>query len=194
RERAPETFRQLFYSFGVTLDSVIERINEFETNAKERNEKYQRDERYDNRRIIQKDTSKVVCFTCNRRGHYSTDCTEKDISGPLNSLNKDNSSYSLDIEKIKINNLYFNAVFDSGACESVITSKMLKRLGNVRCSPTRKEFRFIDGSVVVVNYLVDLWVEYDDKKMMVTFNVVNNEKDETILLSNTCAKTLRSKK
>ncbi|KAF9744815.1 hypothetical protein NGRA_3572, partial [Nosema granulosis] len=32
RERAPETFRQLFYSFGVTLDSVIERINEFETN------------------------------------------------------------------------------------------------------------------------------------------------------------------
>ncbi|KAF9756177.1 hypothetical protein NGRA_3289 [Nosema granulosis] len=54
RERAPETFRQLFYSFGVTLDNVIERINEFETNAKERNEKYQRDERYDNRRIIQK--------------------------------------------------------------------------------------------------------------------------------------------
>ncbi|KAF9750340.1 Transposon Ty3-I Gag-Pol polyprotein, partial [Nosema granulosis] len=195
RENLPEIFIKLFYSFGVSLDNVAERIKEFEDNAKASNDKYQKNERsYDKKLTVQKDLSKITCYNCNKEGHYATDCTEKNISGSINSLNKDFSPYSLDTDKVKINDLSLIAVFDSGACESVITSKLLKRLGNVRCSPTKKEFRVIDGSVVIVNYIVDLWVDYNDKKIMVTFNVINNEKDETLLLSNTCSKFLRSKR
>lgn len=34
RENAPDTLKQLFYAFGITLDDAFERIVEYENNSK----------------------------------------------------------------------------------------------------------------------------------------------------------------
>ncbi|KAF9746148.1 hypothetical protein NGRA_3544, partial [Nosema granulosis] len=100
----------------------------------------------------------------------------------------------LDTEYVNINNVQIQAVFDSGASESVITTKLLHRLGSNKKEKTHKEFKVIDGSVIIVDRIVDLIVENKGRKIMETFNIVKNENEEILLLSNKCVNELRTKK
>ncbi|KAF9762572.1 hypothetical protein NGRA_1915 [Nosema granulosis] len=112
----------------------------------------------------------------------------------INSLNKDISSYGLDMDYVKLNNITVPAVFDSGACESVITSKLMKRLGNFKCMDTNNMFKFIDGSAVKVTRMVDLSIDYKGKRANERFNIVNNKHDETLLLGNSLTKNNKREK
>jgi Reverse transcriptase (RNA-dependent DNA polymerase)/RNase H-like domain found in reverse transcriptase/Integrase core domain/Aspartyl protease len=197
RESAPEILRQIFYSFGISLEQTIERVKEYEINAKEMKERFTRLNIQTSEKSFQdrEGTLPGSCYVCNKQGHYSANCPNKHMKESINHLNKDLSSYSnLDLEVVKINGVLIKAVFDSGASESVITSKLLKRIGIVKGVKTHKEFSVIDGSVVVVDQVVDLSVEYKNRRIIEAFNVVRNEKEEILLLSNACIKELRSKK
>ncbi|KAF9762439.1 hypothetical protein NGRA_2006 [Nosema granulosis] len=133
-----------------------------------------------------RDKAQIVCFTCNEQGHYSYKFPKKVVEGmpTNNSLNKDISSYGLDMDYVKLNNITVPAVFYSGDCESVITSRLLKRLGNFKCMDTNKVFKFIDGSSVKVTRMEDLSIEYKEKRVNERFNIVNNKHDEPLLLGN----------
>lgn len=196
REEAPEVLRTLFYSFGISLDALIQRVEEYEVNIKGYQERKasRRGVSYTRKTDQTKNIFNGDCYTCNKKGHYSYECPEKQNSSSINSLNKDLTSFGLDMDYVKLNMVSVRAVFDSGACESVITSGLLKRLRIKQFVKTRKEFKFIDGSVVVVTRMVDISIEYRDITVVERFNVVENDVDETVLLGNTLTKFLRRKK
>ncbi|KAF9746903.1 hypothetical protein NGRA_3521, partial [Nosema granulosis] len=117
KENAPETLRQIFYSIGVTLNNVIERVKEYEENASVNNKRYLNNTKptnkfnQDNQRY-----SEITCYSCNNKGHYASECLKKEKDGSINNINKNISSYSeLDTEYVNINNVQIQAVFDSGA-------------------------------------------------------------------------------
>ncbi|KAF9760719.1 Retrovirus-related Pol polyprotein from transposon 17.6 [Nosema granulosis] len=196
KENAPEILRQIFYSFGITLNQVVERVKEYENNAKDYKERLVKfDNKQADKWMQEKERNNpVTCYKCYNKGHYASECTNKEADGSINHLNKDLSSYSdLDTDFVTINNISIKAVFDSGASESVITSKLLRKIGIKKTVNTHKEFGVIDGSVIVVDQVVDLEVEFKERKTIESFNVVINEKEEILLLSNACIKGLRKK-
>ncbi|KAF9760725.1 hypothetical protein NGRA_3044 [Nosema granulosis] len=82
REEAPEILRTFFYAFKISLDTLIERVKEFELNAREIQER-----KIGNRINMARksshtrDKAQIVCFTCNEKGHYSYECPKKVAEG-----------------------------------------------------------------------------------------------------------------
>jgi hypothetical protein len=106
RESAPEILRQIFYSFGISLEQTIERVKEYEINAKEMKERFTRLNIQTSEKSFQdrEGTLPGSCYVCNKQGHYSANCPNKHMKESINHLNKDLSSYSnLDLEVVKIN-------------------------------------------------------------------------------------------
>ena len=102
--------------------------------------------------------------------------------------------YRLGTEVVKINNIFLPAVFDGGTCESIITSKLLKKPINTTARHVKKTFRLIDGSTIEINLMLELHIEYRNQSFNEEFYIVENEIDEQILLGNTHSWKLRETK
>ncbi|KAG0436532.1 hypothetical protein DMUE_4180 [Dictyocoela muelleri] len=83
-------------------------------------------------------------------------------------------------------------IFDTGASESVVTSKMLENIKTKDIVNVDKEFALIDGSIIKVRNAVDIEFLYNNKKFSERFNIVKNSKNAEILLCNRIVKKIRN--
>ncbi|KAG0435277.1 hypothetical protein DMUE_4800 [Dictyocoela muelleri] len=130
---APRTLQTIFYSFGVKLSDVIERVIEWENYMSKGNFSKRMPTKNSEKEFLKaKDNTKkldVRCYKCNEIGHYSIKCKIK--KEKLNVVDKKKCyDEKLDTEAIFIQGQRFTAIFDTGASESVITSKILISIPN----------------------------------------------------------------
>ncbi|KAG0442406.1 Retrovirus-related Pol polyprotein from transposon 17.6 [Dictyocoela muelleri] len=199
RDKAPKTLQMIFYSFNVSLKDIYLRILEWERYNYSIN--LPRENTYSNDNFNDKNKhlkgrlndhkKRIKCFKCNELGHYSNECNKKDDK--INILRGDfKRGCKLDIDKIKIQGKDFMAIFDTGACESVITSKILKKISRENIFKRENEFTLINGDTVKINRGIKLDIIYKGKNIKEIFNIVENDKNEEILLSNNLVKKLRT--
>lgn len=124
-----------------------------------------------------------------KNGHYSNKCDEIIKNNNVEIINSD-----IDERKIKIQNKDFIAVFDTGASESMICTGALKNLKNINLEKDIKTFSFFDGTTRKTIGTTELEFNYKGKKYNEIFNVVNNDRRDTILLSNSVVKEMNSNK
>ncbi|KAG0437642.1 hypothetical protein DMUE_3577 [Dictyocoela muelleri] len=121
------------------------------------------------------DHKKIKCSKCNELGHYSNECNKK--YHKINILEGDfKRSSKLDIDKIKKQGKDFMAIFDTGACESVITNKKLKRISYENIFKRENEFTLINVDIVKINREIKLDIIYKGKNKKEIFNIVGNDK------------------
>ncbi|KAG0420327.1 hypothetical protein EQH57_0196 [Dictyocoela roeselum] len=189
-EKHPKTLQMIFYSFNVTFKDVIERVLEWEIHSS--------DNRINKTFISQKEQNKpayskissIRCFKCNELGHYSNKCTKK---GDMANNVEPHKSFgrNLDTEDVIIDGKTFNAIFDTGASESVITSKILTQITNKKIINKNEEFTLINGTKVNVTRAVILELKYRERCFEETFNIIENDNMSEILICNSLVKKLR---
>ncbi|KAG0439048.1 hypothetical protein DMUE_2705 [Dictyocoela muelleri] len=90
-------------------------------------------------------------------------------------------SKKLDTDYVISEGKKINAIFDTKASDSVITSKILSKIQNKNFIKKNEEFILINGSKVNVTRAINLLLEYRDKIYEETFNIIENENMEEIL-------------
>lgn len=124
-------------------------------------------------------------------GHYSNECPIK--NDKLNKIEKYNVSESkLDIDVIFIEGRKYNATFDTGASDSVITSKILNKIKHKKIFKKNENFTLINGANVSVKRAINIEFQYKHKIFNEIFYIVENDRMDEILLSNSLVKKLRS--
>jgi hypothetical protein len=89
-----------------------------------------------------------------------------------------------------MNGVRKNVVFDTGASQNMLCSGVLEDLPEVKINPCEKEYYYFDGGKGCTIGTVNFEVEYNDKRYVEEFNVVNRNTKTNILLSNTTVKKL----
>jgi hypothetical protein len=76
---APKALLNMFYSFNITLDELIERVVEFERFSKTTNKFHKKHEVTYNKskENRHKNIQNIKCFKCGKMGHYRNDCKTK---------------------------------------------------------------------------------------------------------------------
>ncbi|MGL5709134.1 MAG: reverse transcriptase domain-containing protein, partial [Aeromonas sp.] len=206
-EKLPLNLQVIFYSVGVTLDLALERIKECErynscykvrTEIKQSN--MNKDNIYDQKRndeqkkcfkchkighvqqncIVKNDKLKIKCYNCGKEGHLSYNCGENKQNNSL--IKKLNGL--VDERYAKMNGRDVKVIFDTGATDNMITSGALSELGSVKIAPKAQKYFFFDGSSCDSIGEAKIEFEYNDMKSIQTFNVVKNDENNKILLSN----------
>jgi hypothetical protein len=129
-----------------------------------------------------KNLNDIQCFKCKEMGHCASSCPKN--SEKVNLLKNEKVNKGLDSRKVLVNGRPINAIFDTGADVSIITSKLLDKFDNVTYYDTDKKFILVDGSSVKSIKKVNLNVKYEEKKIEEMFYVIKNDLEEIMLLSN----------
>ena len=196
----PRSLQILVYSNGISLNTIIIRTMEMESfmSISRPKENYKNNFKTQGRSgkpyepFKQKSEKKdVECFRCKLFGHYSNNCPQK--NGSTNNIDRWRPD-TLDVRAIKINDKTVDALFDTGASDSMITSAWLNYLNLYKTIPVNRTFNLIDGSRFEVNRTVKALFEYNGKLHSEEFNVVENTKDRKIILGNDCLKRILSRK
>jgi hypothetical protein len=141
-----------------------------------------------NRRVVR-------CYKCGKEGHISYNCTvkdnvncvEEDKTKKLHQLNVDN-------RVVTLNGIETQAIFDTGATESIIGLGKLKQLGlNAEKIADKKTFTLIDGRNLKIEHAIDISIGYNKFEKLERFYVVNDSKNMKILISNNTVKELTGK-
>jgi hypothetical protein len=204
-EKLPRKLEIVLYSVGVSFNDALERIKEYEENI---GTEYTKETinikpsigktELNNRKTFERkcfkcgkfghlqfecrkqDISKIKCFNCGKMGHYSTSCTE---NKPSNNINVEMNNV-IDERFIKLNGKILKAVFDTGASMNMICSGALKNMKNVNVKPIEKDYFYFDGGSNKTKGIVNLELEYEGKKSIEEFNIVDRKQRDMILLSN----------
>ncbi|KAG0439177.1 hypothetical protein DMUE_2613, partial [Dictyocoela muelleri] len=132
----------------------------------------------------------IRCFKCNGLGHYSNKCINK--SDMMNNIKSHKSfNRNVDTDNVKIDGRTFNAIFDTGASESVITSKILTKIPSKEIIEKNGEFTLINRSKVKITRAVNLKLKIRDQLEDETFNIIENKNMSEILLCNSLVKKHR---
>ena len=110
-----------------------------------------------------KNLNDIQCFKCKEMGHCASSCPKN--SEKVNLLKNEKVNKGLDSRKVLVNGRPINAIFDTGADVSIITSKLLDKFDNVTYYDTDKKFILVDGSSVKSIKKVNLNVKYEEKKI-----------------------------
>jgi hypothetical protein len=209
-ESLPSTLRAVVYSCDITLDIILERVKEYEKSEprfkKEEKMKsnFRIDKGFRQDRKLEKQCyecqkfrhiakfcpkKKVKCYKCELFCHYSNECEMKVTNNKVQVLDT-----GIDERKIKIQNKQYEAVFDTGASESMICSGVLTDLNNIKVKPEVKTYKYFDGGHNKTSGMVELEFEYEGKLYNENFNVVKNNKLNNILLSNNIVKKITEEK
>lgn len=135
----------------------------------------------------------IKCFNCGRLGHIKSQCRIKaDKSKEVNLL-KYNKNTKNEKDRIKIANRDAIAVFDTGACESVISKVTLNELENYKIENLvePKIFYMVNDQELKVDKKVKLPVVYRNKEFVLDFYILDECKRHKILLSNEHVKLLK---
>ncbi|KAG0439768.1 Transposon Ty3-G Gag-Pol polyprotein [Dictyocoela muelleri] len=200
KEKSPKTLQVIFYSFNISLKEAIERVKEWESFTYKPKRYYkswrnlsQSNENNVRKQNLNKSKSEIVCYKCKEKGHYSNRCPNK--TEHINSFDKVvNVKNKLDIENIEIDNKSIPVIFDSGASESVITSRMLDNVKPNKIVNVNKEFSLIDGSIVKIEKAAVINFLYKNTRFTESFNIVRNARTAEILLCNSIVKKIRNLK
>lgn len=127
-------------------------------------------ENFDNQKTSnrnERSQKEVKCFTCQQLGHYASTCPQ---TKPINHI--ETGRYDLediDSRTIKIQNRHFQAIFDTGAGASFITSAILKegKLGEI--SECEEVAKLINGEEIGIKRKIKISFEYKDKKYVNDF-------------------------
>lgn len=99
----------------------------------------------------------------------------------------------IDERNIILANNKYRAIFDTGATSNMICSGLLGELKNVKLNNEVKEYVNFDGTSNKTLGSVDLKFKYEGKEFKGKFYVIKNEKEKSILLSNTFVKRVDKK-
>jgi hypothetical protein len=113
---------------------------------------------------------------------------------PVNKINQHKTSLpNIDIREIYVNNKPYDACFDTGAAASFITSGLLVKMGVYTYTKEDKVFNTIDGNDIQIKRSVYIEFTYNNKTLKEIFYIVENSKEDSLLLSNSCVKKLQQK-
>jgi hypothetical protein len=137
----PRDLKMIFLPNELKLENAIERVKEWESFKPEKHYKDSNNKKLTKNNAeqtnkkkfnnVKKDVSEIKCFKCKKYGHYSTTCTD---AGKINVTTiKTKDSKDIDIDKVFLNDTPIEVVFDTGATDSIIALKSLKKLKNVKC-------------------------------------------------------------
>ena len=213
-ENLPQPLQVVFYSVGLSFETAVNRIEEWELFNSQRGFASKKTSSVKNDEFISniKEKRPIKCFKCGEMGHYKSECRVKDMSsircfkcqklGHYSNHCKDtninnnvelNVRSDIDERKVKIQNKIFKAVFDTGASESMICSGVLKKLKNFKLNEEKREYFLFNGKSDKTMGNVDLVFIYKGKEYEENFNVVNDDSRINILLCNRIVKEIEGK-
>lgn len=205
KEKIPQMLQTMCYMPNISLNTILERTKEFEKQSKRFSKKENRnlkntknenkDINYDDKKCfickksghMSKDcrNRKTKCYKCGKNGHYSNEC-----DGSVNNVLVEEY---IDTRNIRIQNKNFMTIFDTGASDNMMCSGVLKQLKKINVLPTKKTYKCFDGSKNTTEGTAEIEFEYDGRVFKEQFNIVKNDKEENILLSNNFVKSLEKK-
>jgi hypothetical protein len=128
----------------------------------------------------------VECYKCGKKGHISKYCPE---IKPLNNV-KELKDEGIDVRRVRINGVEKEVVFDTGASINMLCKGTLKNIPEIKITPKKKDYYYFDGSKNSTMGVVDLYIEYEGRKLREEFNVVDENNYGNILLCNSVVKKL----
>jgi hypothetical protein len=131
KEKLPQMLQVIVYSYGISIDEMLVRVKEFESNGcrneyyeKKKNYEFKNSSRDDKKCYIcgkfghlkyeckMKSIENIQCFKCHKHGHFANNCPERKNNNNNVSFKKSNSIYE---RMIILEGVPFIAVFDTGA-------------------------------------------------------------------------------
>lgn len=202
----PRDLRTIMLSFGITMKIALERFEEVEkihsSNIKPRVKK----ECLNNRKIfkddykvvktentgVKKNVKNIKCFKCGDVGHFANKCTNK-AENEVNNIYNAKEIQRLDMRFILLNGEKMKALFDSGATNNIISRKIIKKMPEELIFDEEKKFKLIDGTEFTTHKAIKLQIEYNDRRILEKFNIIDND-GKDVILSNKMINGLLKKK
>jgi hypothetical protein len=189
KEKSPRDYQVLFFAANITLKDLISRLRDWECVRKSANiaNMTQNEMNMEFRSKFKYDKSKIQCFRCKKFGHYKSECEMN--KEKINSVH--NLDSGLDTREIYLNDQKCVALFDTGASDNFIGSKLIKDINGVVFDNliANKEYSLVDGSKILIEKSVGLNLTYNSVKKFVRFNIINGE-CKSIIINNRLVKEL----
>lgn len=201
-------FQPIIYAGNLDISNIIEKVEFIETlnNNTRRNKiskssektRYNRQHNHQDPKRFTFDKKSIQCYNCKKYGHYKNECQSSSENKQLNTLEKAKCmreiKSNIDVRKVQIEGVEMDVLFDSGACESIIGLKTVRKLiKNPRFDEQKKNLKFFNNSEFNIKRTIDLNISYNGKTFLDTFNVYEDPKCDKILLCYNTIKFLQEK-
>lgn len=201
REIAPERYQMLFFAPNMSLDDLLMRLRDWESLdrqggvGKERcggtgDQSGVRAEKYEKNWM-----ERATCYRCGEVGHVKAYCPVSTRGGERVAASAHNVSYSehaLDEREVRLNDMNYLAIFDTGATHSMIGKRLLGRMGKIVIERlgNAKKFSMINGGHIEVVRTVTLSVIYEGKRRLEKFFIIEDERCHKVIIGNKLVKEL----